>query len=132
MDAFQHVNNALYFRYFETGRIAYIEAMGVEDFMTGRSVSPILASICCNFRFPVTYPDTLKMGIRVSELGADRFLMEHRAVSTRHQRLAAEGDGLIVTFDYVAQRKTAMPPSVRDAILALEASVNHAPAEMKR
>jgi acyl-CoA thioester hydrolase len=130
MDAFQHVNNTLYFRYFEIGRIAYFEALGVEDFMTGTGIGPILASIGCRFRFPVTYPDTLAIGTRISEIGEERMIMEHCAVSRRHDRLAAEGDGVSVAFDYEAQRKAPIPAIVRARIMALEASVGHVPAAM--
>lgn len=130
MDAFQHVNNTLYFRYFEIGRIAYFEALKVEDFMTGTGIGPILASIGCRFRFPVTYPDTLAIGTRISEIGEDRLVMEHRVVSTRHDRLAAEGDGVSVAFDYEAQCKVSIPEAVRARIMTLEASVGHVPVAM--
>jgi acyl-CoA thioester hydrolase len=127
MDAFQHVNNIVYFQYFESARVAYLEALGVVEFMNGTTIGPILASIDCRFRFPVTYPDTLRVGARVSQLGSDRFVIAHRAVSTQHGRLAAEGEGMAVTFDYAAQRKAPLPEMVRARILALEASLGNVP-----
>ena len=130
MDAFQHVNNIVYFQYFESGRIAYFEALQIDDFLSGRKVGPILASISCQFRFPVTYPDTLQVGTRVSQIGSDRFVMEHRAISTRHDRLVAESEGTGVSFDYAAQRKAPIPDAVRMRIMEMEATVGHTPAEM--
>jgi acyl-CoA thioester hydrolase len=128
MDAFQHVNNVVYFQYFESARVSYLEALDVLGFMEATSIGPILASINCQFRFPVTYPDTLRVGTRVSGVGVDRFVIAHRAVSTRHARLVAEGEGVAVTFDYAAQRKVLLPDSVRSRIFELEAKVGNRPA----
>ncbi|OYT71096.1 MAG: thioesterase [Chloracidobacterium sp. CP2_5A] len=119
MDAAQHVNNTVYFRYFESARIAYFEriAFGL-DF--SRSVGPILAHTQCRFRLPVTYPDTVAVGTRVAGLGADRFVMRFTVISRRHGKVAAQGDGLIVSYDYGKQRKAPLPDDTRAAIIALE------------
>lgn len=132
MDAFQHVNNTLYFRYFESARIAYFEQLAVADFLSSNGIGPILASTSCRFRFPVTYPDTLIVGARISQMGADRFVMEYRAVSQRHNKLAAEGEGLLVSYDYGAGRKAPIPDVVRTQVIAVEAQVGNAVAEMGR
>lgn len=132
MDAFQHVNNTLYFRYFESARIAYFDALNVAEFIDGTQVGPILASTSCRFRFPVTYPDTLSVGARVSRVGADRFVMDYLVVSQRHEKLAAEGEGLLVTYDYGAGTKARLPDIVRARILELEAQAGHAVSDMER
>ena len=116
MDAFNHVNNIVYFRYFESGRIAFFDALDVDDFTTTDGVGPILASIDCRFKFPLTFPDTVAVGTRVIDVGEDRFTMHHRVVSRRHSRVAAEGTGVVVTFDYAAGRKAPIPDVVRAAL----------------
>ena len=118
MDAFQHVNNIVYFRYFESGRIAYFERAGLTTANDG--VGPILGSASCKYKFPLTYPDQVLVGIKVGEIGEDRFTMHFRIVSTRHHRIAAEGDGVIVSYDYVHKHKAPIPAAVRQAIEALE------------
>jgi acyl-CoA thioester hydrolase len=120
MDAFGHVNNVVYFRYFETGRIAYMRALG-DEYIQNSEVGPILASIGCRFKFPLTFPDTVRVGVRVTEIGADRFTALHRVVSLRHQRIAAEGEGVVVTYDYRTGEKAPLPGALRRAIEALEA-----------
>ncbi|MCS7080742.1 MAG: thioesterase family protein [Chloracidobacterium sp.] len=119
MDAARHVNNTVYFRYFEHARIAYFEriAFGLE---LTESVGPILAQTQCRFRFPLTYPDTVSIGTSVVGLGEDRFVMRFTVVSHRHGKVAAQGDGLIVSYDYRNQRKAPLPAEVRAAIIALE------------
>ena len=120
MDAFQHVNNVVYFRYFENARLAYFRAVGYMDQMEQAGLGPILASAQCRFRLPLEYPDTVSVGVRVRRLQSDRFLMEYRVVSQRHAAVAAEGDGLIVSYDYRAAAKAPVPDGVRRAIEDLE------------
>jgi acyl-CoA thioester hydrolase len=120
MDAFNHVNNVSYLRYFESGRIAYFEALELADFFGINGVGPILAETSCRYRFPLTYPDQVSVGVRSEALGEDRFTQQYILVSHRHGRVAATGDGTIVTFDYTANRKASIPDRVRQAIEALE------------
>jgi acyl-CoA thioester hydrolase len=122
MDPFQHVNNTVYFRYFEIARISYFERLDLIEFMQGKRLGPILGAIDCRFRFPITYPDTVSVGTRVVQMGEDRFVMEHRLVSQTHQVIAAEGNGTIVTFDYVKKTKAPIPEHARRLILDLEST----------
>ena len=120
MDALQHVNNIVYFRYFESARMAYFEQLDIWTYMRETGIGPILASTQCKFRVPLTYPDTVSVGVRVAALEDDRFLMKYRAVSQRHGKVAAEGEGVIVSYDYREQRKAALPYEIRRRIEALE------------
>lgn len=120
MDAFNHVNNVSYLRYFESGRIAYFEALELADFFGADGVGPILAETSCRYRFPLTYPDRVSVGVRSGHLGEDRFTQQYIIVSHWHGRVAATGDGTIVTFDYTANRKAPIPDRVRQRIQALE------------
>ena len=120
MDAFQHVNNTIYFRYFESVRIAYLEKI---DFMSHTEIGPILASIQCKFRAPVTYPDTLSAGVKVTEVKEDQFTMYYRIISRAMKRVVVEGQGVIVSYDYVEGEKTTLPPEIKDRIQEMEHSV---------
>jgi len=123
MDAFQHVNNVVYFRYLESARIAYFQELGLMEVMERTGIGPILASVQCRFKIPLTYPDTVSVGIRISEMGKDRFTMEYVVVSQRLERIAAVGEGVIVSFDYRKGEKAPLPAEVRERILALEETV---------
>ena len=120
MDAFQHVNNVVYFRYFETARIAYFRKLDLMDSMEKTGIGPILAETRCRFKIPLTYPDTVSVGARVSTIGADRFTMVYRVVSQQHQGIAAEGSGELVTFNYWEGKKSEVPAPLRQRILELE------------
>jgi acyl-CoA thioester hydrolase len=121
MDAFQHVNNIVYLRYFESGRMAYFERLQLQDFMSRTGIGPILASVQCRFKVPLTYPDTVSVGTRVSKIEVDRFTMEYYVVSHKHQRVAALGEGVIVSFNYRENKKANVPAVLRKRIQALEA-----------
>ncbi len=111
MDAFAHVNNTVYLRWFESARIAYFERVDALGIKARTGIGPILASTQCRFKVPLTYPDSVVAGVRVrpDSIGDDRFTMEHAVWSVRHERIAAEGDGVIVTFDYEAGRRAPIP-----------------------
>ena len=120
MDALGHVNNAVYFRYFESARIEYFNRIGYWDTMEQTGQGPILASTRCRFRAPLQYPEAISIGTRVVKLEADRFMMEY-AVATQNG-LVAEGDGLVVSYDYRDNCKTPLPAPTRAAIQQLEDS----------
>lgn len=121
MDAFGHVNNIVYFRYFETARIAYFERLDVPEFLARDPVGPILAETACRFRAALSYPDTVSVGARVESVGEDRFVMRYAVSSRRLGRLAAVGEGTLVCFDYRQNKKAPVPERLRGRIAEIEA-----------
>jgi acyl-CoA thioester hydrolase len=119
MDALGHVNNTVFFRFFESARIAYLDAIGLSG-NERKGVGPILAATQCQFRRPLHFPDTVLVGARTTEMLADRFTMEYRIVSSAHDAVAADGNGVVVAYDYDDQRKTELPEAVKDRIIQLE------------
>jgi acyl-CoA thioester hydrolase len=124
MDAFQHLNNVVYFRYFESARIAYFEKLDVLDLMNRTGIGPILAATSCKFRTPLTYPDKVLIGAKVINIQEDRFTMNYLVVSTRLKKMAAEGDGLIVAFNYRENKKAVISDELRQRILDVEKTVS--------
>lgn len=120
MDAFGHVNNTVYFRYFESARIAYFTAIEYLDLMRATGLGPILAETRCRFRLPLAYPDTVTVGARAGELAASGFEMEYLVYSQRHGRIAAEGSSRIVSYDYEKQCKAPLPEELRTRIERLQ------------
>lgn len=121
MDAFAHLNNAVYFRYFESARIAYFERMGIYEPGAPTGLGPILGSTGCRFKAPLTYPDTARVGARVRDIGEDRFTMEYVVWSERLGRVAATGEAVVVVYDYAAGQKAPLPAEWRERIEAIEA-----------
>ncbi len=121
MDAFQHLNNTVYFRYFETIRIEYFKAMGIIDSHDSTIVGPILAATDCKYIFPISFPDTITAGARVSEVREDRFIMKYALWSQRHDRLAAIGGGVVIPYNYKTLKKSTMPKDWNAVIEKIEA-----------
>jgi acyl-CoA thioester hydrolase len=120
MDAYRHVNNVVYFRYFENARLEYFRRLDWFEYERQTGVGPILAATQARFRKPLTYPDTISVGARVSSFGKDRFTMEHLIVSHAQEEITTEGQGTIVTFHYGSGKKTAVPEEIRRRIESLE------------
>jgi acyl-CoA thioester hydrolase len=120
MDAYQHVNNVVYFRYFENARLEYFRRLDWTALEAATGVGPILHSTSARFRKPLTYPDTIAIAARVASLAEDRFTLHHRIVSDRLGAVATEGEGVIVTFHYQRGEKVPIPDELRRRIAALE------------
>ncbi len=124
MDAFQHVNNVEYFRFFQEVRITYFEAMEIHDPDGAGSfadVSPILAATSCRYLAPLTYPDDIAIGARTTDIGDDRFTLEYAVYSEDAGRIVTVGDSEVVPYNLERGHKVDIPDAWRRAIEAIEA-----------
>src|SRR5262245_36304797 len=112
-DAFLHVNNTVYLRWFESARIAYFDAIGLRELLATDGIGGILASITCHYRIPLTYPETVRAGARVTRIGRTSMTMNHCLVADSSRRVAADATSTIVVFDYAAQRPHPVPDRLR-------------------
>jgi acyl-CoA thioester hydrolase len=120
MDSYAHVNNVVYFRYFENARIAYLDRIGWLASMQKSGLGPIIASTQARFRKPVSYPDHLLVGARISDIQPDRVTFDYKLVSTKLNAVACEGQAVVVSYDYRVGAKTPIPEPIRKAIEELE------------
>lgn len=121
MDAFGHVNNANYLRWFESARIAYFEATGIgTTSMDSAPWAPILGRASVDFRKPVKYPDVVKVFATVTKFGNTSFTMAYRAES-QALGVVAEGDAIVVLLDPRTGAKISIPDELRAAVEKLEA-----------
>ena len=120
MDSYRHVNNVVYFRYFESARLEYFRRLDWFAFERDTGVGPILAATRARFRKPLTYPDTVSIGARISAIGADRVTFDYLIVSHNLNAVAADGHATIVSYDYRNARKTPLPDELRRRIEELE------------
>jgi acyl-CoA thioester hydrolase len=120
MDAYGHVNNTVLFRYFESARVEYLVKCGFTRSWEDDRIGAILHSTGCRFRRPLFHPDTAIVGGRAIEMEADRFTMEYVVLSEATGEVAAEGAGVVVSYDYDAHRKCPLPAPVAAGIRALE------------
>ena len=112
-DAFGHVNNVVYFRWFESARIDLLNACPSQVSMSGSGLGPILASIKCDYKRQLRFPDTVYVGSRISRVGRSSADISHAIFSREQGLIVAEGVSVIVVFDYTAQRVTRIPDDLR-------------------
>src|SRR5438128_1459859 len=91
MDSYQHVNNTVYFRYFENARLEYFRRLGWFEFEKETGIGPILAATQATFRKPLAYPDTISVGARVCP--PDRCHRRHHRPLDTSARGAERTDG---------------------------------------
>jgi acyl-CoA thioester hydrolase len=119
MDAIGHVNNVEYFRYGESGRIAYFDRLEAEDPTFWKEHGIILASMHCDFLAQVKYPAELEVCTRVARLGGSS--LDIAQAIYQQDRLVATLKAVMVWFDYKAQKTLRIPEHVRAWIRAREA-----------
>ncbi len=118
-DLFGHVNNIVYFRYFESVRMHYLDRIGVLRSHAEHGQGVILASTTCDFIRPVEWPQTLHVRTGTSKVGNTSFTMVYRILDEQEQ-LVAQGSSVLVMYDYNAAHKMLIPPSIRQAIATLQ------------
>ena len=119
MDAFGHVNNCVFFRYFESSRIAYLDNMKLFD-EPSSSLKPILARTSCKFISPIYFPDSLLVGAKVTKLSEDHYTMSYGIFQESTKKCMAIGDGTVFCFDYEKKQKVPLPESWSREITRIE------------
>ncbi|MGR3899784.1 acyl-CoA thioesterase [Psychrobacter sp. 1176_08] len=123
MDAFNHLNNVVYYRYAESARIGYLQALGMFD----GSMVTVLAQSSCQYLRPVTYPDTLLLGVRCQRLGTTSIVMEYSYYSTAQKVIVATAEAVIVRLESNGKDKLPWTEAERERLFALEGKVGHLP-----
>lgn len=119
-DAFGHVNNAVPLRWFESSRIVLLEEHGLSYLMGEGELIPLVASITCNYRRQLTYPDVVCVGTRVSELKHSRMTLSHAVYSRTQRQIVADGQTVVVFYNREKQRPTRVPADVREKLAPAE------------
>lgn len=120
-DLFGHVNNIVYFRYFESVRMHYLERIGTLRSHREQGIGVILASTTCDFKRPVEWPESLRIVTGTTHIGNTSFTMAYR-ITNEAGAIVAEGTSVQVMYDYNAGQKVPIPATVRKAIEELQRS----------
>lgn len=116
LDAAGHVNNAVYLTYMETARTECYFAL------TGGSraedLDIILARSSVDFRSAASLGETLVVEIRPGRIGETSFVLAYALTEKATGRLVAEGESVIVAFDYVKNAKRPLAPELRAKLAA--------------
>lgn len=103
IDVLGHVNNSVMFTYIETARVPFLAAIRGRQTDKGLSdISYIVAHINCDFRRPVFYGQTVKVGTRVTQVNRSSMKLEHRVEAD--DELVVDGYCILVHYDYNANK----------------------------
>ena len=105
MDALQHVNNVVYFRYFETARIDFFNQINLLEDLQKTGIGPVISENNARYKRPVTFPDTVLVGVTISDIQADRFMMHYNVFSQAQNALTTIGSSLVVMFNFKTGKK---------------------------
>ena len=118
-DAYRHVNNAVYFTYFEQARLVMGETLGLRRALEEAGLNLILAHASCDYKVQVVFGDQLEVRVGVARIGGASFTLEMEARRARDDALVATSESVQVVFDYAANRPVRVPDTLREKLEAL-------------
>ena len=117
MDAMGHVNNTVYFRYFEQARIAWFEAMGCPPDPSG--IGPVIISAHCTFLRQLRYPGDIDVDTLVGDFGRSSFHTIHQIRRVDEPSvIVAEGGSKVVWVDQQVEKSLPLPEEMRGRLLS--------------
>jgi acyl-CoA thioester hydrolase len=121
-DVYGHVNNVVYYSYFDTVVNEYLVYSGSLDIER----SPVIGLVVetrCRFFSPITFPDTVHAGLRVARLGNSSVRYEIGLFRNDETSAAAQGHFVHVYVDRETRKPAALPPEMREALERVRADL---------
>ncbi len=115
LDALGHVNNAVFFTYFEEGRKQFSKKVfGVSDISEFKF---IMAHIQCDFIRPIQFNNHVILQMWVRDIGTKSFSFKYRLVDFSDQAMVyATGESIQVCYDYEKNRSIEVPQKMREKL----------------
>ncbi|HEY5579595.1 MAG TPA: thioesterase family protein [Rhodoferax sp.] len=117
-DAYGHVNNVVYYSWFDTAVNAYLIEQGVLDIHRGDTIGLVIETQC-NYFSPLAFPQTVEAGIRVARLGASSVRYEVGLFAQGEPLTAARGHFIHVYVDKQSRRPTPLPLNLKTVLETL-------------
>ncbi|MCH8622680.1 thioesterase family protein [Undibacterium sp. TS12] len=120
-DAYGHVNNVVYYSWFDTVVNQFLIVNGVLDIEN----SPVIGLVIetqCNYLASVAFPDLIEAGVSVSKLGNSSVRYEVGIFKNGEDSAAAQGHFVHVYVDRETRRPTAIPDPMRQLLQTIQAS----------
>jgi len=114
-DVYGHVNNVVYYSYFDTVVNEYLIRAGVLDFEQGATIG-LVVETQCNYFAPLVFPDRIDAGLRVARLGTSSVRYEVGLFREGEVEPAAQGHFVHVYVDSVTRRPVNLPAELRAAL----------------
>lgn len=117
-DAYRHVNNVVYYSFFDTAVNRYLIEQGALDIERSPVIGLVVETTCRYFS-PLAFPDRLEAGVRVSRLGTSSVRYEVAIFREGDELASAQGHFVHVYVGRETKRPVALPDALRAALLPL-------------
>ena len=114
-DAYGHVNNVVYYSWFDTAVNAYLIEQGVLDIHQGETIG-LVVETQCNYFASLAFPQLVEAGIRVARLGESSVRYEVGLFAQGEEFTAAKGHFIHVYVDKVTRRPVLLPPPLKTVL----------------
>ena len=114
-DVYGHVNNVVYYSWFDTAVNAHLIEKGALDIHNG-AVIGFVVETQCNYFAPLAFPQTVQAGLRVAQLGSSSVRYEVGLFAEGHETAAACGHFVHVYVDRVTQRPVPLPETLKNSL----------------
>jgi acyl-CoA thioester hydrolase len=118
-DSYGHVNNVMYYAYFDTAVNDYLIAQGALDVAHGEVIG-LVVETGCHYFAPAAFPETLSAGLRVAHVGNSSVRYEIAIFREGENSAIAQGHFVHVYVDRLSNRPTSLPDNLRAAVVALQ------------
>jgi acyl-CoA thioester hydrolase len=115
-DVYGHVNNVVYYSWFDTAVNRYLIEAGALDIEHGRTIG-LVVETHCNYFAPLAFPQVVEAGLRVANVGRSSVRYEIALFAEGAEACAAAGHFVHVYVDRATRRPVAeLPPALRAAL----------------
>jgi acyl-CoA thioester hydrolase len=118
-DAYGHVNNVVYYSWFDTVVNAHLVERGVLDIEHGQTIGLVIETQC-NYFAPVSFPQTVEAGLRVARIGSSSVRYEVGLFLQGEPLTAAKGHFIHVYVDRASRRPAPLPPALQQVLQELQ------------
>ena len=118
-DLYGHINNAVYYSFFDTAVNSYLIDRGALDLHAEGSVIGLVVETHCNFFAPLQYPHTVEAGLRVGSVGTSSVRYEIGLFADAAVTTAASGHLVHVYVERGTRRPVTLPKEVLAALAPL-------------
>jgi acyl-CoA thioester hydrolase len=120
-DIYGHVNNVVYYSYFDTIVNQYLIEQRVLD-IEKSTVIGLVVETQCQYFSPITFPDVVHAGLRVAKLGNSSVRYEIGLFRNDEKTASAQGHFIHVYVDRASRRSVALPDALRRALQKIAAA----------
>ena len=121
-DVYGHINNVVYYSYFDTVVNAYLIEQGVLNPERSDTIGLVIETQC-NYFAPLSFPDPVVAGLRVARLGNTSVRYEVGLFRGDAQEAAAQGHFVHVYVDRETRRPVALPDALRAVLEPLASDI---------